>query len=136
VRRLFSTFARGLPGIGLLLMRLVAGFALIAESLARLRVEPRVEPVLLPGLAILAALLLIAGLWTPVIGSLVAVIGVTAALFQRGDPLVDVLVGSIGAALALIGPGAWSLDAYLFGWKRVDVPDRSKDLKRGGDSSD
>jgi hypothetical protein len=35
-----------------------------------------------------------------------------------------VLLGTLGMALALLGPGAWSLDARLFGWKRIDVPDR------------
>jgi hypothetical protein len=23
--------------------------------------------------------------------------------------------------LALLGPGAWSIDARLFGWRRIDV---------------
>jgi hypothetical protein len=32
--------------------------------------------------------------------------------------------GTIGAGLALLGPGAWSVDARLFGWKRIDVRDR------------
>jgi putative oxidoreductase len=131
VRRLFSTFAHGWPGAGLLLMRLVAGFALIAQSVAQLRVNPPVQPILLPALAILAAVFLIAGLWTPVVGSLVAIIGVTGALFQRGDPLAYILIGTIGAALALLGPGAWSVDAYLFGWRRVDVRDPNKGPQKG-----
>jgi hypothetical protein len=25
-------------------------------------------------------------------------------------------------ALALIGPGTWSLDARIFGWRGVDIP--------------
>ena len=28
-------------------------------------------------------------------------------------------LGALGAALALVGPGAWSVNAYLFGWKRI-----------------
>jgi hypothetical protein len=31
------------------------------------------------------------------------------------------LSAAIGAGLALVGPGAWSLDAWLFGWKRIDI---------------
>jgi putative oxidoreductase len=35
------------------------------------------------------------------------------------------LLAAIGAALALLGPGAWSVDARLFGWRRIDVRDRT-----------
>jgi putative oxidoreductase len=33
-------------------------------------------------------------------------------------------LGALGAALALLGPGAWSVDARLFGWKRLDIRSR------------
>ena len=75
-------------------------------------------------LAISAGLLLFAGLWTPAVGALVAVIELRNAFSQPGDPLTPILLGTIGAALALLGPGAWSVDARLFGWKRIDIRDR------------
>ena len=31
---------------------------------------------------------------------------------------------SIGASLAMLGPGAWSVDARLFGRRRIDFSDR------------
>jgi hypothetical protein len=34
------------------------------------------------------------------------------------------MAATIGAALAMIGPGAWSLDARLFGRKRIETHDR------------
>jgi uncharacterized membrane protein YphA (DoxX/SURF4 family) len=124
VRRLFSTFARGWPGAGLLVMRLAGGTALITWAAGLL---PAVSAVVVAAavLAAVAGLLLIAGLWTPVAGAVVAVIGVWFALSSTNNPLAGVLFAAIGAGLALIGPGAWSVDARLFGWKRVDVRDRT-----------
>ena len=68
-----------------------------------------------------AALLLLLGLWTPVVGVLAALVAAWHGFAYPGDWRVDVLLGTLGAALALLGPGAWSLDARLFGWKRVEI---------------
>ena len=125
MRRLFSTFAPGSPGVGLLVMRLVGGTAFIALAVATLPSEPSIA-VAAQVLAVVAGLLLLAGLWTPIAGSLVAVMGIWFAFIHAGDPLASVLLATIGAALALVGPGSWSIDARLFGWKRIEVRDRTK----------
>jgi len=77
-------------------------------------------------LAIVAGFFLIAGLWTPIAGSLVAALGIWFAYTQVEDPLASILLATMGAALALVGPGAWSIDARLFGWKRIDIRDRPR----------
>ena len=77
-------------------------------------------------LAIVAGLLLLAGLWTPIAGTFVAVIKLWSAISHPQDPWTYILIGTLGAALALLGPGAWSGDARLFGWKRIDIPDRKR----------
>jgi uncharacterized membrane protein YphA (DoxX/SURF4 family) len=125
VRRLFSTFAHGSPGVGLLVMRLVGGTAFVARAAATLDSRPAIG-VAVAVLSIVAGLCLLAGLWTPIAGSLVAAIGIWFAFIHAEDPLASVLLATIGAALALVGPGAWSIDARLFGWKRIDVRDRTK----------
>jgi uncharacterized membrane protein YphA (DoxX/SURF4 family) len=38
--------------------------------------------------------------------------------------LTHILLATLGTAVALLGPGAWSVDARLFGWKRINIPNR------------
>ena len=107
-------------------MRLVAGIALLAHGLMRLRTGPPIESAVPDLLAMAVGILLLAGLWTPIMGFLVALRAVWNVISQAGDPWANILLGTIGAALALVGPGAWSVDARLFGWKRIDVGERKK----------
>jgi putative oxidoreductase len=109
-----------------MVMRLVGGTTLVAWAAAMLRSGPSTAVAAAAVLAIAAGLCLLAGLWTPIAGSLVAAIGIWSAFTQAEDPLASVLLATIGAGLALVGPGAWSLDARLFGWKRINVRDRTK----------
>jgi putative oxidoreductase len=125
LRRLFSTFAPGWPGAGLLLMRLVAGFCLVIHGLERLLAGPSFHFSVFAVSAITIGMLLLAGLWTPFAGSLAVALATWNIIVTRPrDPSACILMATIGAALALIGPGAWSVDAQLFGWKRIDVHDR------------
>jgi len=71
-----------------------------------------------------AGILLLIGLWTPVAGTVLAILASWSAFLHRAEFLSWVLLAALGAALALLGPGARSLDAQLFGWKRIELPDR------------
>ena len=73
-----------------------------------------------------AAILLIFGLFTPIIGILVALIESSRLVIIPADRLVYLLVTTFGAALAMLGPGLWSVDARIFGWKRIEPTPRKR----------
>src|SRR5882762_1510473 len=71
-----------------------------------------------------AALLLLVGLWTPLAGGALALVELCIAVSQISDPLLSVILATLGGTLAMIGPGAWSIDALLFGRKHIDISNR------------
>ena len=81
-------------------------------------------PLIFAVILIAVAILLAAGLWTPIAGVLVVVMQLWNGHFRPGDFWFHILLATLGLALALLGPGAWSVDARLFGWKRIDIQDR------------
>jgi putative oxidoreductase len=127
LQRLFSTFASGWPGLGLLLLRLLTAVALIHFGIAGVLAAPSLAIVILQITGIAAGVLLLIGLWTPVAGTLAAVVKVLIALSRfsshSGDPWIAIIQAVLGTALAMVGPGAWSIDALLFGRKRIDIPE-------------
>jgi len=127
LQRLFSTFADGWPGTGLLLLRLLTAVALIHFGIASVLEAPPLTIVALQIIGVGAGILLLVGLWTPMAGALAAIVKVSIAFsrfsLHSGDPWIAVTQAVLSAVLAMVGPGAWSIDARLFGRKRIDVPE-------------
>jgi putative oxidoreductase len=87
--------------------------------------SPPLAIIVLQIIEIGAGLLLLVGLWTPVAGTLAAVGKVSALSLHfshSGDPWIPIAQAVLAAVLAMVGPGAWSVDARLFGRKRIDMP--------------
>ena len=66
-----------------------------------------------------AALLLLVGLWTPFVGAVIACCELWVVVSGTGELWPPLVLATLGATLAMIGPGAWSLDALLFGRKQI-----------------
>ena len=69
-----------------------------------------------------AGVLLCAGLWTPIAGAILAALALWSLVsFTNGDPdpWCQILLATMAAALAMLGPGVWSIDARVFGRKRL-----------------
>ena len=82
---------------------------------------PLQAPLILQLVAASSAALLLVGLCTPVAGVLLAVAELCLVFSHPIVPWMHVGVAALGAALAMLGPGAWSADAHLFGRKRVEI---------------
>jgi uncharacterized membrane protein YphA (DoxX/SURF4 family) len=104
--------------------------ALVVHGAACLAGEPTLGMSAVAVTAALTAALLVIGLLTPLAGSLAAVTGVGLAMAWLPAPtanpfevrLTAVLVVSVATAIALLGPGAFSLDAALFGRREIAIP--------------
>jgi putative oxidoreductase len=130
LQRLFSTFPNRWPGIGLLLLRLCFGITLLYFGSAAFSAVPS-GPVPFTQSVIAAGggIFLLAGLWTPAMGGLIALNELWIALSfyppQQEKTWIHVFLTVFAVSVAMLGPGAWSIDARLFGRKRFDI-DRTR----------
>jgi uncharacterized membrane protein YphA (DoxX/SURF4 family) len=136
LHRLFSAFPAGLPGVGLLLLRAVVGASLVAQGLVCLMSSEH-STALIP---LVAALLMMSGLFvligflTPIFSPLAGLecLGIALSWFPLqlwsfpGSKLAMAQLIAISVAIALLGPGAFSIDARLFGWKEIVIPPGSR----------
>jgi len=126
MQRLFSTFPNGRPGCGLLLLRLTCGAALWISTATQLGGWPFDAIAWMRLIACLAAVLVLAGLWTPLAASCLAMLLVALAVTGDTSASTPIIVAPIAASLVLLGPGAWSIDARLYGRKRIDLAPRER----------
>jgi len=148
--RLYSKFPTGSVGLALLVLRAVDGLGLVLEGthlFTPAQTSPEPAKAFLLGFVLVAsAILLIFGLRTSVAGSAAAICTAGAALYVRnhlnllgGDTeawiFLFLVVFFLSSCLALLGPGGYSLDARLSGWRTIrlsTVPSNSRNQKEGG----
>ena len=78
----------------------------------------------------MAALVLLAGLWTRFTAVVIAIyelgIAFSAGFAPTGEQWIHILLAALSASLTMLGPGAWSIDGRRFGRKVFDFGDRSE----------
>lgn len=95
-------------------------------SYAQLHKGESLQAITVNVIAAVGGLMLLVGLWTPVTGATVAITELWIGFSHGYGPSMSVMLAGLCAALALLGPGAWSVDARLYGWKRIEIrrPDK------------
>jgi uncharacterized membrane protein YphA (DoxX/SURF4 family) len=132
LQKLFSTFPEGWPGAGLLLMRLTVAIGVIVQSI-RTFIEWHTQPLnwAIGLLEVLVGTALLIGFLTPIAGAFASLgnlaIGFSGFLPSGENPhdraVAAIYLVVMSIAITLLGPGAFSLDALLFGRREIIIPE-------------
>ena len=124
MQKLFSAFPGGWPGLGLLLLRALVGVTLIAQIVAYVgSTKLSMLSWVVTALVLIIASCLLVGFMTPVAAIVIglgAIALATSHVFETNQTLLNVIVLTI--AIALLGPGAFSIDARMFGRREILIP--------------
>ena len=134
MRGTFLIFPDRLPGVGLLVLRLAAGVALVWYANY---IFEWIRPVRLAQIVIVVSitvgLFLMVGYLTRMAGAVVAIGTLASRLAwphtvnasMTEATLVYSFIGIVAAALLCLGPGAFSVDARRYGRREIVIPRRS-----------
>jgi uncharacterized membrane protein YphA (DoxX/SURF4 family) len=127
LQKYFSAFPSGAPGLGLLLLRGFVALTLVVQGLAYLISGDFSLPgSFIAALAFVFGACLLIGFLTPLVAVIIgggAIISAISPVHLRAESLVGVII--LAVAIALLGPGAFSLDARLFGRREIVIPNIS-----------
>ena len=136
LHRFFLTFPDGTSGLGLLLLRITIGTTLLLKGFAHLfeKSIPEIWAWFLGAALIVCGVSLITGFLTPVSAILVCLGSISFAVLPAAPANninlpTAIYVTAISAAVIMLGPGAFSLDAKMFGRREIIIPEKSKSPK-------
>jgi putative oxidoreductase len=121
MQRCFTTFPDRWPGLGLVIIRLTQGAAIIQEAAHGFGGTNGTFGLPASIAEFACGLLLIGGLWTPVAAGAASLTEFALAVGSGGFVSAHLVNGILDLAIVMLGPGAWSVDARLFGRRRIDL---------------
>jgi uncharacterized membrane protein YphA (DoxX/SURF4 family) len=128
MQRLYSMFPHGGPGVGLLLLRIATAAMFALNVTHRFNFSSPTLYWVTVGLIALISLSLCIGFLTSVLAVVACVTAVANLFLAEPGNLVFVLRILTSAALFFLGPGAYSVDARLFGLRVTVVPPRKEKI--------
>jgi hypothetical protein len=128
--RFLSRYPDGVAGIALVLLRL--GCAWIAFLVIPRLAWPQFSPNASTVVSAAFAFALVLGFGTRIVAFVSAIAAIAAAFMTGSDVALTMMARACGcAALGLLGPGAYSIDANVFGRRVIRLepraPDRASD---------
>ena len=135
LQKLFSTFPEGWPGVGLVLMRLTVALSAIVQGMSALIESPaQIISWAIGSVEMLVGTALLIGFLTPIAGASASLgnLAIGVSWFSTSGENAHDKTGAalylavISIAITLLGPGAFSLDARLFGRREIIIPEASR----------
>jgi len=126
-----SRYPDGAAGIALVLLRVACAWIafLVIARLPLPRLSPNAAIVVSAALALALAL----GFGTRIVAFMLAAAAIATAFMTASDSALTMIARACGcAALGLLGPGAYSIDANVFGRRVIRLEPRGPD--RGSDA--
>jgi hypothetical protein len=129
LQRWYRTFPNGLPGIGLLVLRLAVGTKFVIEASSCMLGQQgwNLGFWLLCLFALGIGTSFVLGFLTQLMAGVSVLAGAAVYFYHPARvsaflnlPGLDTI--GVALAIALLGPGAISLDAYLFGRRKILIP--------------
>ena len=140
MHRLFPAFPSGLPGLTLLLLRVTLGATVINYGGTYLWARQNMATwswVIGAGALVVVGASLIIGFLTPINATIASIAGLATAILlfsAAGDNALHFVLFAFYVFItalvgAFLGPGAYSLDARLFGRREIIIPEKPNQPK-------